>query len=106
MRHLDCRCIRHHDVFMRTTLTLEDELAERLKRLARTTGQSFKEVVNTAIRKGLSIGDGPAPDQEPFRVAPKACGFRPGLDPTKLNQLYDDLELEESGRNSRKAGEP
>jgi hypothetical protein len=85
---------------MRTTLTLEDELAERLKRLARTTGQSFKEVVNSAIRRGLSIGDGPPPGQKPFRVEPKACGFRAGVDPTKLNQLYDELELAEQSRKA------
>jgi hypothetical protein len=34
-------------------------------------------------------------------VVPKACGFRPGVDPTKLNQLYDDLETEDFARKSR-----
>jgi hypothetical protein len=80
---------------MRTTLTLEDDLDSRLKKLARSTGKSFKEVVNSAIRKGLSLGDAPVGDQDPFRVVPKACGFRAGIDPTKLNQLYDDLEIED-----------
>lgn len=80
---------------MRTTLTLENDLAERLKQLARSSGKSFKEVVNASIRKGLSLGDAPADDLEPFRVVPKACGFRTGVDPTKLNQLYDDLEIED-----------
>jgi hypothetical protein len=80
---------------MRTTLTLEDDLASKLKQLARSTGKSFKEVVNLAIRKGLSLGDGPLGEQKPFRVVPKACGFRTGVDPTKLNQLYDDLEIED-----------
>ncbi len=81
---------------MRTTLTLDDELAQRLKDLARASGRSFKEVVNAAIRRGLALGDGPLPGVEPFRVRPKACGFRPGIDPARLNQLYDDLELEDA----------
>lgn len=85
---------------MRTTLTLEDELARELKRLARTSDRSFKEVVNEAIRRGLSAGEGPADDEEPFRVEPKACGFRTGVDPTKLNQLYDDLEIEDLRREA------
>jgi len=85
---------------MRTTLTLENDLAQRLKQLARTTGKSFKEVVNTAIRKGLSLGDAPAGDLEPFQVVPRACGFRTGIDPTKLNQLYDDLEIEDLRRET------
>ena len=80
---------------MRTTLTLEDDLALKLKELARSTDRNFKEVVNDAIRKGLSLGEPPPPDQERFVVLARACGFRPGVDPTKLNQLYDDLEMED-----------
>ena len=86
---------------MRTTLTLEEDLVRQLKKLARTTGKSFKEVVNGAIRRGLSLGTGPPRDQERFQVVPKACGFRPGIDPTKLNQLYDDLEAENFARKTR-----
>jgi len=80
---------------MRTTLTLEDDLARRLKKLARSLDKSFKAVVNETIRKGLSLGDLPPADQKDFTVRPKACGFRAGIDPTKLNQLYDDLEMED-----------
>lgn len=80
---------------MRTTLTLEDDLARRLRELARSTDRNFKEVVNDAIRKGLSLGDASPDSQERFVVRPRACGFRSGVDPTKLNQLYDDLEIED-----------
>jgi len=80
---------------MRTTLTLEDDLARRLKELARSSDRNFKEVVNDAIRKGLNVGDGAPVGQEPFVVQPRACGFRAGVDSTKLNQLYDDLEMED-----------
>lgn len=85
---------------MRTTLTLDDDLAQRLKELARGTDRNFKDVVNEAIRKGLSVGDAAAAGQEPFVVRPQACGFRTGVDPTKLNQLYDDLEMEDLRRDT------
>ena len=85
---------------MRTTLTLEDELAEQLRRLAQTSGQSFKQVVNSATRRGLSVGEDPALHPDPFKVRPRACGFRSGIDPTKLNQLYDDLEAEDLRREA------
>lgn len=39
---------------MRTTLTLDDDLAMILKRTAEESGRPFKEVVNEAIRAGLS----------------------------------------------------
>jgi uncharacterized ferredoxin-like protein len=80
---------------MRTTLTLDDDLARRLKELARATDRNFKEVVNETIRKGLAVGELPRASEDRFQVQPKACGFRSGIDTTKLNQLYDDLEMED-----------
>jgi hypothetical protein len=56
------------------------------------TGQSFKATLNDAIRKGLA--DVAAIDEEPFVVKAKNMGLRPGIDPTKLQQLADDLEVE------------
>ena len=100
MRHLDISIVRHHDACMRTTLTLEDDLARKLRDLARSTDRNFKDVVNDAIRRGLSLGEVASEDQERFTVRPKACGFRTGIDATKLNQLYDDLELEDLQGNS------
>lgn len=82
---------------MRTTLTLDDDLAKRLKELARQGGRSFKEVTNEAIRRGLSAGEPQGKGVKPFRVKPKPCGFKPGVDPLKLNQTYDDLEIENLG---------
>lgn len=82
---------------MRTTLTLDDDLAKRLRELAGQRGRSFKEVTNEAIRRGLAAGDPQVEGVEPFRVEPKACGFRTGVDTLKLNQIYDDLESENLG---------
>jgi len=82
---------------MRTTLTLDDDLAQQLKELARASDRSFKEITNEAIRRGLSVGHPPADQPEPFRVEAKACGLRSGIDPLKLNQIYDDLEIERLG---------
>lgn len=77
---------------MRTTLTLDDDLASKLKEVAHRQGTSFKDAVNAAIRRGLT---GPSPSarkRKPFRVSTFRSGFRPGVDPLKLNQLVDDLE--------------
>ena len=80
---------------MRTTLTLDDDLARQLREEARHSGKSFKEVVNTTLRSGLGRGDKPVDRGPPFRVRPKACGFRSGIDLLKLNQLHDELALED-----------
>lgn len=79
---------------MRTTLTLDEDVATELRKEARRTGRSFKEVVNEILRRGLSAGPEPARRPRRFRVRPKACGFRAGVDILRLNQLVDELEIE------------
>ena len=80
---------------MRTTLTIEDDLAAILKKKASEQGHSFKEVVNGLLRAGIAAsGDHPAP-RKPVIVATRPLGLRPGYDPDKLNQLVDELEVEE-----------
>lgn len=78
---------------MRTTLTLDDDLAGILEQRARELGISFKEIVNRTIRAGVGQSAirrrGPVP-----RVIPHSFGFRPGVDLDKLNQLVDELEAE------------
>ena len=39
---------------MRTTLTLDDDIADFLKRQARLLNKPFKEVVNETLRRGMS----------------------------------------------------
>jgi hypothetical protein len=79
---------------VRTTLTLDDDLAREIKEIARRSGESFKAVVNAAVRRGLRSGAKPAPSMPKFVLRAKACGFRTGIDPRKLNQLVDELEIE------------
>jgi len=38
---------------VRTTITLDDDVAAAVRRLERAQGKSFKEVVNAALREGL-----------------------------------------------------
>lgn len=79
---------------MRTTLTIDDDLAATMKRSAQRTGKSFKAIVNEAIRRGLSTGEKPPGSRERFRVVSARRGFLPGVDPLKLNQLVDELEVD------------
>lgn len=82
---------------MRTTLTLDDDIARQLRDEARRTGRSFKDVVNDALKRGLAAGASPSPRPGRFRVRPKACGFQPGIDLRKLNQLIDEMEIDHAG---------
>ena len=87
--------LRHYDaILMRTTLTIDDDIAKVLKERSRQSGDSFKVVTNEVLRQGLTSGAKPVPASERFRVRAAARGFRPGIDPLKLNQLADELETE------------
>ena len=69
---------------MRTTLTLDDDVAAKLVADARRTGQSFKDVVNRCLRIGLNVKR-PALARRPFRVR-----ARP-LDPIETRS-FDNIE--------------
>jgi hypothetical protein len=82
---------------MRTTLTLDPDVAERLASETRRTGKSLKALVNDAIRVGLGLA-GRQSAASRFTVEPHALGLRPGIDPDRLNQLIDELEVDEVAR--------
>lgn len=74
----------------RTTLTLEDDVAERLLEESRRTGKTFKDVVNEAIRAGLDRRDGRAIDR--FVVKARPMHAKPGVDFDDIEGLLDRIE--------------
>ncbi|MCE2465725.1 MAG: antitoxin [Dehalococcoidia bacterium] len=80
---------------MRTTLTIDDDIADALKEQARLQDRPFKQVVNDMLRRGLS----PAAVREPvpeYRIVPNSSQLIQGVDPLKLNQLDDELQAGET----------
>ena len=64
---------------MRTTLTLDPDVAATLRRLVERRRASFKSVVNEALRAGLAaLGGERRPVTRPYRVKPTSLG-RPRL---------------------------
>jgi hypothetical protein len=53
---------------MRTTLTIDDDVAAELERLRRTRDASLKILVNDALRRGLREMTAPAKKPKPFRT--------------------------------------
>ncbi len=73
----------------RTTLTLEDDVAERLREESRRTGKSFKDVVNESIRAGLDRRPTTLP---PFKVEARNMGLKPGFDLDDIWGLIERIE--------------
>ena len=80
---------------MRTTVTLEPDVAARLKRLAAERGQSFKATINETLRAGLDAG---VAGSRRYREVTRSLGARPGIDLTSALALAGDLEDEETVR--------
>lgn len=84
---------------MRTTLTIDDDLAGILRRKSRELDKSFKELVNVALRKGLA--DNLEPKEHAVVVRPHDFGASPGIDMDRLNQLVDELDVEDFVRKAK-----
>jgi hypothetical protein len=77
---------------MRTTLTLDDDVAAKLKSLARRSGGAFREVVNDTLRRGLARPPA-APAHAPFTVAVRDLGgLRPGVSLDNIGDLLEQVE--------------
>ena len=82
---------------MRTTLTLDDQLAQSLKERAHRSGQSFKDVVNQTLRAGLVAGQ--MPSKKRYRLKPVSLGgVLSGVDLDKALHIADTLEDQEIAR--------
>lgn len=74
---------------MRTTLTLDDALAESLKEIAHRSGKPFKTVVNETFLAGLSQTQ--KLQARPYNLKCVAMG-QPALVLNKATTVADDLE--------------
>lgn len=74
----------------RTTLTLDDDVAARLRAKARSSALSFRAVVNETLRTGLDAQAAEPP--APFVVTPFHLGTRPGIELDSIEDLLDRVE--------------
>jgi hypothetical protein len=75
---------------VRTTLSLDDDVARLVNQKMRRSGASFKETVNHLLRLGLMTPD--RGHRKPFVVTPLRLGLPPGLSYDKVEDLLEALE--------------
>ena len=84
---------------MRTTLTLDDDVARLIQEAAHRRQTSTKQVINDALRAALARK--PA-RQTPYRETVHHAALAPGLDLAGFNKLADELEDEAIMDQARK----
>ena len=84
----------HQDAWMRTTLTLDPDVAAKAKEGAAKLGKPFKEVINAALRLGLEQVLRP-PVSKPYRTHGRPLGLRRGLNYDNIGELLARAEGED-----------
>lgn len=77
---------------MRTTITLDEDVAAKLRSMSRRSGRAFREVVNDVLRRGLAR---PAESRgrSPFRIVARDLGARrPGVSLDNVAELIEQVE--------------
>ena len=85
----------HYDVSVRTTLTLEPDIAQKARKCAGKLGASFKDVINRALRIGLDALERKQKPR-PFRTEPKPLGLRPCIRLDNIADVLDQLDEKRS----------
>lgn len=73
---------------MRTTLTIDDDVARLVQEEVKRSGDSFKGTVNNLLRRGLTASRDPQP-RKPFVVTPFPLGIG---NCDKISELIEELE--------------
>ena len=76
---------------MRTTITIDDDVLARARRIAGKRHTSFKFVVNEALRTGLDQVEKPAKSR-PYHTDSHRMGVRRGYDLDNIQELLAQIE--------------
>jgi len=76
---------------MRTTITLDKDVTDKLKAEMRRSGKSFKETVNEFLRTGLAMRQ-ELKTTDRFKVQPRSIGVVPGLNYDNIGELLEQLD--------------
>lgn len=77
---------------MRTTLTLDEDVAKKLKAKSRLAGRSFRNIVNETLHRGLASRRSTARRGD-FKVTARDLGsLKPGLSLDNITELIEQVE--------------
>jgi hypothetical protein len=76
---------------VRTTLSIDDDIAKLVEQEVRRSGDSFKGTVNRLLRQGLIASRNPQPRKR-FTVTPIALNTGLGTRYQKVEDLIESLE--------------
>jgi hypothetical protein len=79
---------------MRTTLTIDPDIAAKARKAVQVTGMPFKSLINQALRIGIDAVLSPKKSR-PYRTKGRALGLRKGLSYDNIHELLAVAEGED-----------
>jgi len=79
---------------VRTTLTLDPDIAAKARKGAAKLGKPLKEIINAALRIGLEQVLNPS-KAKPYCTTPRPMGLREGLSYDNIGELLARAEAED-----------
>jgi Arc/MetJ family transcription regulator len=79
---------------IRTTVTLDDDVLDRVKRESRTRGASFRDTLNDLLRVALLHADQKSHSHK-LKIKPTHMGYRAGLNHDDVESLLEYGEGEQ-----------
>jgi hypothetical protein len=76
---------------VRTTLTIDDDIARLVEDEVRRSGDTFKGTVNRLLRQGL-MAKQETDKSKPFEVTPFPLGLKPGFNYDCISELLEEAE--------------
>ena len=73
---------------IRTTVTLDDDVADRLNRESRMRGSTFRETINDLLRLALLQTENRTMKRK-LRILPVRMGYKPGLNHDSVEALIE-----------------
>ena len=86
----------HHDAEVRTTINISDGILSELHERARQRRRPFREILEETIQRGLSAS--PPSSVKQVSVQTHRVGIKPAYQGVSMNQLYDQIEAEDAGK--------
>jgi hypothetical protein len=77
---------------VRTTLTINDDIMKMARRKAARENRTLRDVINEALRQGLTLGDRRRGPRYVFKLKTVAGRLLPGVDLHDRDKLFDLMD--------------
>ena len=74
-------------------MSIDDDIARAIESLRQRKNLTLRQAINQLLRTGLRALE-MKPASRPYQGPVFDSDLRPGIDPNRLNQLADELEME------------